>query len=84
MKNIKILDCTLRDGGYYNNWDFSKDVVSDYLKTMSKVGIEYIELGFRSFQTKNFKGPLWYTTDNYIESLIKDIKLFLKNTQNKN
>ncbi len=22
--NIKILDCTLRDGGYYNNWDFKK------------------------------------------------------------
>ena len=26
MKNIKILDCTLRDGGYYNNWNFSKEV----------------------------------------------------------
>ena len=21
-KDIKILDCTLRDGGYYNNWNF--------------------------------------------------------------
>ena len=60
MKNIKILDCTLRDGGYYNNWDFSKDVVSDYLKTMSKVGIEYIEffkntgilLDFHEFNSK--------------------------------
>ena len=20
----KILDCTLRDGGYYNNWEFTK------------------------------------------------------------
>ena len=29
---MKILDCTLRDGGYYNNWDFSKDLVNDYLK----------------------------------------------------
>ena len=24
---IKILDCTLRDGGYYNNWDFDYEVV---------------------------------------------------------
>ena len=24
MNKIKILDCTLRDGGYYNNWDFSR------------------------------------------------------------
>jgi len=70
MKNkIKILDCTLRDGGYYNNWDFSNDLVNDYLKTMSLVGVDYVELGFRSFQTKDFKGPTWYTTDSYLESL---------------
>tara|TARA_Y100000294_G_scaffold11130_1_gene10230 strand:- start:167 stop:391 length:225 start_codon:yes stop_codon:yes gene_type:complete len=32
QNNIKILDCTLRDGGYYNNWDFSKNLISKYLK----------------------------------------------------
>ena len=66
---FKILDCTLRDGGYYNNWDFSKDLVNDYLKTMSLVGVDCVELGFRSFQTKDFKGPTWYTTDSYLECL---------------
>ena len=70
MKNkFNILDCTLRDGGYYNNWDFSNDLVNDYLKTMSLIGVDYVELGFRSFQTKDFKGPTWYTTDSYLESL---------------
>ena len=70
MKNkFNILDCTLRDGGYYNNWDFSNDLVNDYLKTMSLVGVDYVELGFRSFQTKDFKGPTWYTTDSYLEEL---------------
>ena len=69
MKNIKILDCTLRDGGYYNNWDFSREVVNDYLTAMSKVSMDYVELGFRSFQTRDFKGPTWYTTDNYLDSL---------------
>ena len=70
MKNkFNILDCTLRDGGYYNNWDFSNDLVNDYLKTMSSVGVDYVELGFRSFQTKDFKGPTWYTTDSYLEKL---------------
>ena len=44
---IKILDCTLRDGGYYNNWHFSKNLVQQYLDTMSETGIEYVELGFR-------------------------------------
>ena len=44
MKTIKILDCTLRDGGYYNNWDFSKDLVNDYLKAVSDAGIKNIEI----------------------------------------
>ena len=69
MKEIKILDCTLRDGGYYNNWDFSNEVVNDYLDTMSSVGVDYIELGFRSFQTKDFKGPTWYSTESYLDGL---------------
>ena len=69
MKNVKILDCTLRDGGYYNNWDFSKEIVNEYLKTMSAVNISYIEVGFRSFKSKDFKGPTWYTTDSYLDNL---------------
>ena len=70
MKNkLNILDCTLRDGGYYNNWNFTREIVNDYLTAMSKVGVYYVELGFRSFESKNFKGPTWYTTDNYLESL---------------
>ena len=36
MKKINLLDCTLRDGGYYNNWDFSTDLINDYLKITIK------------------------------------------------
>ena len=52
MKKINILDCTLRDGGYYNNWDFSKDLVNDYLKAISDSGIKNVEIGFRSLKEK--------------------------------
>ena len=76
MNKINVLDCTLRDGGYYNNWDFSSKLVNDYLKTMSKIGIEFIELGFRSYPSETFKGSNWYTTDNYIDSLCQ-VKFFL-------
>ena len=69
MNKIKILDCTLRDGGYYNNWDFSREVVNDYLRVMSLVRIDYVEVGFRSFKAKSFKGPTWYTTESYLNSL---------------
>ena len=74
-KNLHLVDCTLRDGGYYNNWDFSNNLVNDYLKSMALSGIRYVELGFRSLNKKGFKGPTWYTTDSYINNLIVPKKL---------
>lgn len=69
MKKINLLDCTLRDGGYYNNWDFSKDLIQDYILSLNETGIEYIELGFRSLSIKNYMGPCAYTKDTFINSL---------------
>lgn len=74
---VNLLDCTLRDGGYYNNWDFSHMLVNDYLSAMSESGIKFIELGFRSLKDKDFKGPNWYTTDSYINNLNVPNKLVL-------
>ena len=69
MKTIKILDCTLRDGGYYNNWDFSKELVNDYLKAISESGIKSVEIGFRSLKENKLNGPNFFSTDNYINIL---------------
>ena len=46
---IKHLDCTLRDGGYYNNWDFSESFLNRYLEVASLVGVDFVELGFRFY-----------------------------------
>lgn len=40
--NYKILDCTLRDGGYYTNWDFSQITVDNYLKSLDTLPIDYL------------------------------------------
>ena len=69
MENIKILDCTLRDGGYYNNWDFSIDLINDYLKAMPMAGVDYVEIGFRSLYKSTFRGACAYTKDEFLESL---------------
>ena len=66
---IKILDCTLRDGGYYNKWDFSKDLISDYLESMAICEIDFVELGFRQFKNDTYLGPHAYTTAKYLERL---------------
>lgn len=44
--NISILDCTLRDGGYINQWEFGKKCVINTLKKLSDANIEIIEAGF--------------------------------------
>lgn len=44
--NIKILDCTLRDGGYVNDWQFGDDNAKDICRLIGQTGVDYIELGF--------------------------------------
>ena len=43
---MKILDCTIRDGGYINNWNFNKLQVCELYKTLIKANIDIIEVGF--------------------------------------
>jgi 4-hydroxy 2-oxovalerate aldolase len=69
-----ILDCTLRDGGYYNNWFFSKKLVRSYISTMLKIGIKNIEIGFWSLK-KNIDFGLYGNIPN---KLLNE-KIFNKN-----
>ena len=45
-KNVKILDCTLRDGGYINDWEFGHGVIIGMYKRLDEAGADYIEVGF--------------------------------------
>lgn len=42
---IKILDCTLRDGGYVNDWDFSRENYDHIILELQKAGIDFVEVG---------------------------------------
>lgn len=44
--NIKLLDCTLRDGGYNNDWEFGHDALINIYERSLSSGVEYIEVGF--------------------------------------
>lgn len=69
MGKVKLLDCTLRDGGYYNSWDFDNPLIEDYLKAMNEISVDYVELGLRGFNKEGFKGACAFTTDSFIKSL---------------
>lgn len=57
----KILDCTLRDGGYYTNWDFSSEIVKAYIQAMNMLPVDYLELGYRNNPTKEYLGKFGYS-----------------------
>ncbi|MGN0686900.1 MAG: aldolase catalytic domain-containing protein [Oscillospiraceae bacterium] len=46
MSKIMLLDCTLRDGGYINNWQFGKSVIREICDKLSEAKIDIIETGF--------------------------------------
>ena len=69
MINTNFLDCTLRDGGYYNQWHFKKNFTDKYLKIVEKIGFKNIEIGFRFFESVRTKGLNAYCDPNFIRSL---------------
>lgn len=46
MSNIKILDCTLRDGGYVNEWYFGKKAIENIIFNLSMSNTDIVECGF--------------------------------------
>lgn len=46
MNKIHVLDCTLRDGGYVNDWKFGDDNSVNIVDLVSKSGVDYAELAF--------------------------------------
>jgi 4-hydroxy 2-oxovalerate aldolase len=66
---LTVLDCTLRDGGYYNDWDFKPKLVSSYLKAVGAAHVDVVEIGFRSTPSGQFCGPYAYSTDEFLAKL---------------
>ena len=71
MKNIKVLDCSLRDGGYVNEWNFGFKNSKKIINELNKANINYIEAGF--LQDIN------YTKDKTLFNQIKQINETVSN-----
>jgi len=66
---MKILDCTLRDGGYYTNWDFSSEVTDTYFKSFNSLPVEYLEIGYRSIPMKEYMGAYYYCPISLLQKI---------------
>ncbi|GAB2671103.1 aldolase catalytic domain-containing protein [Paenibacillus thermoaerophilus] len=71
--NQKILDCTIRDGGLVNNWDFSVEFVKDLYKSLCDAGVDYMEIGYKN-SPKLLKsanaGPWRFLDEKFLKEVI--------------
>ena len=44
MSNVKVLDCTLRDGGYINDWKFGCKNIKDIINNLERANIDIVEV----------------------------------------
>jgi len=76
-EKIKVLDCTIRDGGLMNNHDFDRRLVREVYKAISESGVDYMEIGYKNskelFSPKEY--GLWkFSDDNEISKVIEGIE----------
>jgi len=51
MTQVKVLDCTIRDGGLMNRWRFDAVFVRDLVAASGRAGSAYVELGYKASTT---------------------------------
>ena len=76
-EKIKVLDCTIRDGGLMNNHDFDFRFVREVYKAISEAGIDYMEIGYKNskelFSPKEY-GAWKFCDDDEIRRVIEGIE----------
>ncbi|MBU1863818.1 MAG: aldolase catalytic domain-containing protein [Candidatus Omnitrophica bacterium] len=76
-EKIKVLDCTIRDGGLINNHNFDSRFVREVYKAVSAAGIDYMEIGYKNspelFSRKEY-GAWKFCDDDDIKKIIDGIE----------
>ncbi|AZN42877.1 aldolase catalytic domain-containing protein [Paenibacillus albus] len=72
--NCKIVDCTVRDGGLVNNWDFSVEFVQHLYHSLNEAGVEYMEIGYKNspklLKGAEGAGPWRFLDDDFLRKVI--------------
>ena len=78
---IKVLDCTLRDGGLVNDFFFTDEFVKDLYQANIQAGVDYMEFGYKAsksmFDVNKF-GKWKFCNDKDIREIVGDNKTDMK------
>lgn len=77
MNKIQVLDCTLRDGGYCNQWQFGFKNIKKITQSLTDARIDIVECGFLTDKIDNYDSDI--TKFNTLEQLTKVIPEKRKN-----
>lgn len=71
---IRLLDCTLRDGGYINNWNFKDEHIEKILHALIKAKIDIIEFGYLNDNGFDYDSTLFKNIQR-IDDFIKKLNI---------
>lgn len=72
-EQTKVLDCTIRDGGLVNNWQFSVPFVRELYDALNEAGVEYMEIGYKNspkLLESDDAGPWRFLDDDFLQEVI--------------
>lgn len=75
MSRVKVLDCTLRDGGYCNRWRFGRKNIPLILNALSAANVDYLECGFLTNRVGYDQDVTKYTEISQISPILSDLKI---------
>ena len=58
----------MRDGGYYTNWNYSDRTIKEYFRHISRLPVDYVEIGYRSLRSDEYLGELYYTPSYILQA----------------
>ena len=72
-EDIKVVDCTIRDGGLVNNFEFTDEFVRDLYTANAEAGVDYMEFGYKAskqmFNEKDF-GKWKFCNEKDLQSIV--------------
>jgi 4-hydroxy 2-oxovalerate aldolase len=72
MNKIQILDCTLRDGGYCNEWNFGYDNIKQITEALVDANIDIVECGFLTNKVEYNSDVSKFTTFEQLSEIIPE------------
>ncbi|UCE71872.1 MAG: aldolase catalytic domain-containing protein [Nitrospiraceae bacterium] len=78
---IKVIDCSVRDGGLMNKWQFDDSFVCKVYSALTEAGVDYMEIGYLSSESsfsRDEVGPWKFCAEDDVKRIIGDSEKKIK------